>query len=134
MLDYRQIHIQVLSPLLEQYPEVRLGYVFGSYLCREKYRDVDIAVFLEAGTAVPDIQGGTFGCRIGEALKLGCDVDLKVLNMASIEFRYNIVRNGCLFFARDEKERLKFELQVMDEYLDYRETLAWFDTQGGAGW
>lgn len=134
MLDYRQIHIQVLSPLLEQYPEVRLGYVFGSYLCREKYRDVDIAVFLEAGTAVPDIQGATFGCRIGEALKLGCDVDLKVLNMASIEFRYNIVRNGCLFFARDEKERLRFELQVMDEYLDYRETLAWFDTQGGAGW
>lgn len=134
MLDYRQLHIQALSPVLEKYPQIRLGYVFGSYLCREHFRDVDIAVLLDKTEDEALFAAGSVGCQIGEALRFGCDVDLKVLNSAPIEFRYTVVKNGCLFFARDEAERIHFEIRVMDEFLDYRETLAWFDLQGGASW
>lgn len=134
MLDYRQVHIQVLAPILEKYPQIRLGYVFGSYICREKFRDVDIAVLLDEDENKTPSEPGTLGCQIGEALSLGCDVDLKFLNESSIEFRYQIVRSGCLFYARNEKERIDFEVRVTDEYLDYREILDWFDAQGGASW
>jgi len=134
MLDYRQVHIQALSPLLEKYPQIRLGYLFGSYLCREHFRDVDIAILLDSSEKQEKFPFDSIGCRIGEALRLGCDVDLEKLNGASIEFRYTVVKNGCLFFAREEKERIEFEVRVVDEFLDYRETLAWFDTQGGANW
>jgi predicted nucleotidyltransferase len=132
VLDYRQVHIQALSPLLEKYPQIRLGYLFGSYLCREHFRDVDIAILLDNVESQEAFF--TIGCRFGEALKLGCDVDLKILNGASIEFRYTVVKNGCLFFAREEKEKIEFEIRVLDEFLDYKETLAWFDSQGGANW
>lgn len=134
MLDYRQAHIQALTPILEQFPQIRLGYVFGSYLCRESFRDVDIAVLLDSDIGELSLDRASFGCSIGEALRLGCDVDLKILNEESIEFRYNIVRNGCAFFARGEKERITFEIQVLDEFLDYHETLSWFDSQGGMNW
>ncbi|EEG78716.1 type VII toxin-antitoxin system MntA family adenylyltransferase antitoxin [Dethiobacter alkaliphilus] len=134
MLDYRQIHVRALSPVLEEYPQIRLGYVFGSYLCRERFRDVDIAVLLDPEYARESLESDVLGCRIGQALQLGCDVDLKIMNKAPIEFRYTIVRNGSLFFARNERERINFEIQVLDEFLDYRETLSWFDTQGGASW
>ncbi|MDW7650944.1 MAG: nucleotidyltransferase domain-containing protein [Bacillota bacterium] len=134
MLDYRQLHIQVLSPILEKYPQIRLGYVFGSYLCRQNFRDVDIAILLDTGADRSPFAAGALGCRIGEALSLGCDVDLKILNDSPIEFRYAIVRGGCLFYARNEKERVDFEIQVTDDYLDYREILNWFDAQGGASW
>lgn len=134
MFDYRQVHIQALAPVLEKYPQIRLGYVFGSYLCREKFRDVDVAILLEQGEKHRTIEPGALGCTIGEALQLGCDVDLKILNDSSIEFRYTIVRSGCLFFARNEQERIEFEVRVMNEYLDYKETLAWFDAKGGASW
>jgi uncharacterized protein len=134
MLDYRQAHIQALSPVLEQYPQIRLGYVFGSYLCRERFRDVDIAVLLDEDADHQTFGAGAVGCRIGEAMRLGCDVDLKVLNHAPIEFRYAVIRNGSLFFARNEIERIRFEMLVTDQYLDYRETLRWFDTQGGVSW
>jgi predicted nucleotidyltransferase len=134
MLDYRQVHIQVIAPILEKYPQIRLGYVFGSYICREKFRDVDIAVLLDEDENNTPSEPGALGCRIGEALSLGCDVDLKFLNESSIEFRYQIVRSGSLFYARNEKERIDFEVRVTDEYLDYREILDWFDAQGGASW
>jgi uncharacterized protein len=134
MLDYRQAHIQALAPVLEQYPQIRLGYVFGSYLCRERFRDVDIAVLLDEDAELKDFSAGAVGCRIGEAIRLGCDVDLKILNHSSIEFRQAVVKNGSLFFARTELERIRFEMLVMDQYLDYRETLRWFDLQGGVSW
>lgn len=134
MLDYRQVHIQALSPVLEKYPEIRLGYVFGSYLCRERFRDVDIAVLLDKEANKASFLDGTVGCRLGEAMRLGCNVDLKILNDAPIEFCFAVIKSGSLFFAREEKERIQYEIRVMDEYLDYRETLAWFDAQGGVSW
>ena len=134
MLDYRQVHVKALSPVLEEYPQIRLGYVFGSYLCREHFRDVDIAVLLDQDFPQESLERDGLGCRIGQALQLGCDVDLKIMNGAPIEFRYTIVRSGSLFFARSERDRINFEIGVMDEFLDYRETLSWFDTQGGASW
>lgn len=134
MLDYRQVHVKALSPVLEEYPQIRLGYVFGSYLCREHFRDVDIAVLLDPDYSQESLASDALGCRIGEALQLGCNVDLRIMNVEPIEFRYTIVRSGCLFFARDDREHITYEIQVMDEFLDYRETLSWFDTQGGASW
>lgn len=134
MLDYRQAHVQALAPILAEYPQINMAYVFGSYLCRERFRDVDIAVLLdhEANSAPPAF--GVLGCRIGEALKLGCDVDLIILNSASIELRYTIIKSGCLLFARSETERIHYEISVVDEYLDYLDTLGWFDSQGGVSW
>ncbi|MBS4032420.1 MAG: hypothetical protein KGZ63_13510 [Clostridiales bacterium] len=80
MLDYRQAHIQALTPILEQFPQILLGYVFGSYLCSESFRDVDIAVLLDSDFREISLDRVSFGCSIGEALRLGCDVDLKILN------------------------------------------------------
>jgi uncharacterized protein len=134
MLDYRQLHIQALAPVLEKHPEIMLGYVFGSYLCREKYRDVDIAILLDDGKESLTLQNDTLGCNIGEALSLGCNVDLVILNDAAVEFCHNVIKNGSLFFARDDQVRIAFETKILDEFMDYRETLSWFDAQGEVHW
>jgi predicted nucleotidyltransferase len=66
-------------------PEVALAYVYGSFLRREDWRDLDVAVLIERAAEGPEIDPFRRGLRLAAELEefLGRpyrEVDLRVLN------------------------------------------------------
>ena len=54
-------------------------------------------------------------------------VDAKILNTAPISLQYEVIKSGRLVYARDRGARIQYEAGVLSLYLDYAETLDWFD-------
>jgi hypothetical protein len=50
--------------------------------------------------------------------RLGCAVDLIVLNRASADLIHRVLRDGDLVHERDSSARIRFEVQARNEYFD----------------
>ncbi|NMA09864.1 MAG: hypothetical protein GX932_02425, partial [Methanomicrobiales archaeon] len=55
------------------------------------------------------------------------EADVKVLNTAPISLQHAIIKSGRPVFSRDRERRVRYEAGVLSLYLDYAETLDWFD-------
>jgi len=53
------------------------------------------------------------------AKNLSSEIDLVVLNRASIELQYNAVAFGIRFYERDKEKRVKRESYVLSRHGDY---------------
>jgi len=116
--------LERIREVLKKEKAVLFAYVFGSFVRSKKYaKDIDIAVFVK-GKVPPD-----FERRL--ALKLeravGKEVDVIVINKKPTLLLSEILRNCILIFSRDEKRRVKFEMQALREILDYNELIRQFD-------
>lgn len=54
---------------------------------------------------------------------LGKEVNLVLLNRATIEFRFLVIKHGRLIFSADEEKRTDFEDVVIRDYLDFKPVL-----------
>ena len=90
---------------------------------------MDVAI-LVAGKPTP-YQAMRFARRIERELERGfCyrfEADVKVLNTAPISFQHEVIKSGRLAFSRDRERGVRYEAGVLSFYLDYAETLDWFD-------
>ena len=48
------------------------------------------------------------------------EFDVRVLNIASVEFQFEVIKTGCVIFSRDKSKRVDFEFKVISAYLDMR--------------
>jgi predicted nucleotidyltransferase len=55
------------------------------------------------------------------------EADVKILNTAPVSFQYEVIKSGQRVFSRDNERRVRYEAGVLSRYLDYKETLDWFD-------
>lgn len=106
-------------------PEVVLAYVYGSFLRREAWRDLDVAVLMEPGALGTESDPFNRGLRLAAELEdfLGhprVEVDLRVLNEAPLAFQYQVIKAGQLLVSRDERTRILYESRLMIEYLDFK--------------
>lgn len=113
-------------------PEVALAYVHGSFMQGREFRDIDVAVLLKGEGS----QESTLRLASRVALKLEREpslrrypFDVRTLNKASIAFRYAVIKHGVCVFAVTPLARVRFETAVLRAYLDYRDTLEWFNRQ-----
>ncbi len=123
----RRIH-DVLAPL----PSLRIAYVYGSFLSRDDFRDIDVALLLDGRQ--PD--GDSFlkyaadaGDRIEEALDFCYACDVRILNDQPVWFGFEIISTGKPLYVRDEDERIDFETQVTVEYQDMKFMYDLFDRE-----
>ncbi|WP_048175275.1 nucleotidyltransferase domain-containing protein [Methanothermobacter sp. CaT2] len=117
------MEIKVFEKLVEFFvekEEVDLAYLFGSTSRGDKGKlgDFDIGVLLQE----PPQEHG----RLQFHLKLLDDlvsllkadkVDLIIMNDAPLSLNYNIIKEGILL-KDDEEKRIRFEKNIMSEYLD----------------
>lgn len=98
--------------------KIVVAYLFGSRARGEAREgsDVDIAV----------LAGRTMGLMEQEILRdrlireMGVpDVDLLVLDDASLQIRGRVVQEGRPIFSADEPARVAFEVRTRAEYLDF---------------
>lgn len=120
--------LHTIRTVLAGFDEIEMGYVFGSF-CRGDFGDVDVAI-LVTGRPAP-YPAMRFRARVERALERGFryrfEADVKILNTAPISLQYEVIRNGRLVFSRDRERRVRYEAGVLSLYLDYADTLDWFD-------
>jgi len=106
-----------VTDFLQKRPEINFAYLHGSFL-ESNFRDIDVAVYL---TKISKREALQYELNLESELgKLtGFSADVRMLNHASLSFRFNVVRSGILLFSKDERIRCDFECLTIVEYHDF---------------
>lgn len=107
-----------LRMAVEFHQEISFAYLHGSF-GEGAFRDIDVAVYLRETPSVSVLQ---YELKLeSELMKtLGkYSVDIRVLNEAPLSFRFQVIRQGVLLFARDEDERAEFQERTLLDYFDF---------------
>lgn len=108
-----------LRAALEARPEIVFAYLHGSFAGDGPYRDIDVAVWLDA-ERIPRSEWIRYGLQLATELQPAFPVrlDVQVLNGASLAFRYHAM-SGRLLFARDAEAAADLRARTWDDYFDF---------------
>jgi uncharacterized protein len=105
---------------LEARPEVVLALLHGSFSKGGAYRDIDVAVWLDPGRlSLDDRFRYALDLSVHLQLQLGSPIDVRVLNDASLAFRYHALQ-GRPLFTRDDEFLDELRARTWDDYLDFQ--------------
>lgn len=101
---------------------VRFAYLCGSRAAgfARPDSDADIAISLPDPPGL--VQREHLAAALAEVLDVP-DVDLIVLEEASLELRGRVVQEGRILYSADEVARVAFEVRTRSEYFDFEPTL-----------
>ena len=105
-----------LKKTLRRQP-VRLAYLYGSTARNQehKHSDIDIAVVVDPKAKKGFLQ---IGAELDQLIP-GVNVDVRELKKdSSPVFSMNVINESKPLLVKDEKERINFELSLMDRYYD----------------
>jgi predicted nucleotidyltransferase len=107
-----------LASKIKTYPEILFCYIHGSFLEGKWFRDVDLAVYLKYDSFKDVFR---YENRVSMELEslINLPVDLKVLNVTPLSFRYQVSK-GEVLFSRDEELRTDFLEKTWQLYLDLK--------------
>ncbi len=110
---------QEITQVLSGRQELLFAILYGSAATEERFRDLDIAVFVRRD-AVPVESELDFAFSLADELEkvAGMPVDVRVVNDAPLPFRFN-VRQGQPLLIRDEEAYYAFVERAWDEWLDF---------------
>ncbi len=111
-----------ISKVLQKHEEISVAYLYGSIAKGTTHKDSDIDIgLLLSDEFEPDALYTTRISReLEKKLSLDREVDVRVLNGKPITFQHQVLKHGKEILTRDESERIKFETEVYDRYLDYK--------------
>lgn len=102
---------------------VVLAYIFGSFVKENisNLSDIDIAILFSDD--IPKEKYFDLKLEISYLLlkalrELKREIDLVVLNEASLTLKYQVIKYGVVIYKKDEKARVNFELETIKNYLD----------------
>ena len=109
--------VDAISTFLQRHGEIYAAYLFGSFITKELFADIDLGVLLRQEPE--DI----FEYEIELESKLEklerYRLDFRVLNRAPISFAQNVIRYGRLIIDREPNIRSDFEGYVLKKYFDF---------------
>ncbi len=127
----RKVILGKIAHIVSNFLEVEAAYVFGSFLERDDFRDIDVALLVSEKLSSYKALKLAMHIRseLDFGIKIGHDFDVRVLNNAHPEFQYEVVKTGIAVFSRDEQERFDYEADVTSTYLDLKEMYDFFDRE-----
>lgn len=119
----KQQIVEKIKNYLGQRKEIKFAYIFGSFVKKEKYRDIDVAVYVSPEFDYNDLSAYPYGYAstlIGELTQIinSDKLDLVIMNRAGIVLLQRIVNNSIVLFASDKYERINYENNIRKEYID----------------
>ena len=132
-MDITSYKKEISSTIKELGKDILLaGYLFGSALKPYKFKgDLDIGLLLEEDA----LKDGTLNVQNHFYLGLRNslereDIDVVILNHASLLLRYAVIKEGLLVYEKDRNRRIEFEVRTMFEYFDFSpiRRMFWQDT------
>lgn len=116
--DERRVLIEKLARALLEHPEVSFAYVHGSFIKESRFRDIDVAVFLQ-GTPVSELTYELeMEARLSE-IAGRLPVDVRILNEAPLSFRYHVLKEGIAVAVKRDAKRTDFIEDTIVQYLDF---------------
>ncbi len=115
---------RVLKNILVQQKDIELAYIFGSFIKEKISHDIDIAVLIKNSKILPADEFH-LRARIGRILERSIgykkEVDVKILNHSPLSFQFEVIHTGILIMVRNEIVRIRYECQLLSQYLDFQE-------------
>ena len=112
-----------LNQLFTQSP-VNAAYLAGSLSTRTSFghlTDVDIAILLMEQIKSDSFLDYQLYFFSELAKRLESDnIDVVILNQASLLLKLQVIKYGQILFSRDEKSRVAFETKAVMDYLDFK--------------
>jgi hypothetical protein len=119
--EKKQIEI-LIKKYLSKREEILFAYIFGSFVEKENYHDIDIAVYLKENFDKNDSNKLPYGYESELISKLNSivkkKIDFVVLNNARLTFQKKVIEKNILLFSKDENRRLDFENYTRKLYID----------------
>lgn len=99
-----------------------MAYAFGSFLERDNFNDIDVALFLskELDSYKRIKYAMEIARKLEKEIKPRFEFDVMILNHSTIEFQHEVLRKGKLVFLRNEKRRIDYESRLISDYLDFK--------------
>lgn len=121
ILDKEQIKKNI-SEYLAQKEEIIFSYIFGSFVSKDDYHDIDVAVFLKNDFNKSDQEKFPYGYEsefISNLTSIAKKrIDFVVMNNADITMQQRIVNKGIILFSKDETKRISYENYIRKLYID----------------
>ena len=128
--DKDQITRQI-QDVLSGLPSLRVAYLYGSFLTREDFRDIDIALLIDK--EIGDGNAHSYASRAADLIEVAIgyryECEVRVLNNEPAWFRYEVISTATPLCIRDEDDRLDFETAVLVEYQDLKFMYDLFDRE-----
>lgn len=120
--DYEKARsIESLRAALKSQPEVLFAYIYGSFIERHPFHDLDVGIYLANAR---EEQVTPLVMELAESLskELRLPVDVRVLNFAPVPFVYHVIR-GRLVVDKAPEVRSRLIEDVVARYLDIKPLL-----------
>lgn len=110
-----------IQALLEK-EELVAVYLFGSRAegTANEQSDYDFGILFDSSAKMDDIAVALLELEERMTDILNSEVDVVLLNTASIEQKYMVISQGVLIYSKNEDERTDFEDIAIKEYLDFK--------------
>ena len=121
--------VKLIGSILAGFEEIDLAYLYGSFLERDDFRDIDIAIHLSKDMAAyPRFK---LSAKVAGSLEKGMqprvDFDVRILNGSPPYFQYEVISKGVVVLERDREMRVDYEAHFISEYLDLKYMYDLFD-------
>ena len=110
--------LETFKACLQNEADLIFAYLHGSFFTEDRFKDIDIAVFLDPLPSSPLEAELELESKLSEALK-GYPVDVRILNSASLSFRYNVIKYGQPIVVKDDDIRSDFVETTLSRYFDF---------------
>jgi hypothetical protein len=115
--------INILKEYLSAKAEIFFAYIFGSFIIKDKYRDIDIAIYIDNKFDFQSPDKYRYGYEaeiLGElSLLLRSDkIDLVILNKADLLLFHQVIKRSELIVDRNRSLRIDIENCIRKEYID----------------
>ncbi|MBO3842741.1 MAG: nucleotidyltransferase domain-containing protein [Candidatus Brockarchaeota archaeon] len=106
-----------LGETLKNTGGVLFAYVYGGFVERMVFRDVDVAVWVENPR-----EAFKYEVDLSARLEadLGVPVDIHVVNEAPLPLKHTVFTGGRLLFSSDEETRVRIVDETIRQYADLR--------------
>ncbi|MGC9522955.1 MAG: type VII toxin-antitoxin system MntA family adenylyltransferase antitoxin [Anaerolineae bacterium] len=121
----REAVTATLQRALSERPEVVAGYLFGS-VARDRASatsDVDVALLLDEDFDLTADPLYRLRAITDLAARLGCDVDVVILNGAPLVLRNQVLTRGRRIYEADRQQRIRYEVSSWQRYWDFEPIL-----------
>lgn len=128
MDDMLSKYISLIVKYFSQDEEVMLAYLYGSYAKgnADIRSDVDIALLVRQKPRLITKKEIAYALEIENIIK-NTEVDVRILNDSPLAFQYQVVKKGRLIFCRNQRLRVRYESNLINEYLDFKPYIEYYD-------
>ena len=111
-----------LSPLFRKHAAIESAYLFGSTTQGVNHRFSDVDIGIRLTDSVSPLLSFDIRMKLMHDLEdyFGRNVDVVILNTASLKLIHQVLQTGKIVFAKDPEKDMDYAIQKQKEFFDFK--------------